>query len=434
MLKRQDVIKLSKLALIVIAVSASIAALPTQSIATLPLQTQTLPLPPIEDTENDKVENSTTQPSSQNWQSHRVKIKKNDSLSTALDRVNISAKTTYDISRLKNSNLLTNLRVGDELTIWVDKNSALQKILYPKSKTLAYELIKSDEGYRIEKKEIPVEIRTETAFATIQGAFYPAAERAGLSAKSIMNIADMFAWDIDFVRELRKGDTLKVIYETKYLNGEYIGDGDILAAEITTNKGKDINNAFILREKGKVIGYYNEKGKNLKKAFLKAPVDYVRITSKFNPRRFHPVLKKWRSHRGVDYGGPLNTPIRATGNGKIIQRGWANGYGRYVKIQHAGKYQTLYGHLNKFGKFKKGQFVKQGDVIGYMGKTGLATGVHLHYEFRINNKHVDPLKVKFPAAGPVPKKHKKLFAKNSHFLLSQLQRIDSSTQIARSFE
>lgn len=435
MLQRQDVIKLSKLAIVVLAITAGIAALPTQSIATFPLETAELPLPPLSKS-NDIVDSNTKVSKEQDnaWQSHRVKIKPNDSLSTALDRVSISAKTTYNISRLKNSNLLTNLKVGDELTIWVDKNAELQKILYPKSQTLVYELIKNDTGYQILEKNIPVEIRTETAFGTIQGSFYPAAERAGLSAKSIMNLADMFAWDIDFVRELRKGDTLKVIYETRYLNGEYIGDGDILAAEITTNKGREVHNAFVLREKDKTIGFYNEKGQNLKKAFLKAPVDYVRITSKFNPRRFHPVLKKWRSHRGVDYGGPLNTPIRATGNGKIIARGWGKGYGRYIKLQHAGKYMTVYGHLNKFGKYKKGQFVNQGAVIGYMGKTGLATGVHLHYEFRVNNKHVDPLKMKFPAAGPVPKKYRNEFRKKSNFLLTQLDRIDSSTQLARSFE
>ncbi len=437
MRNRHYVIKISKIvASIAIVSAAAISFLPSTSTANFPLEKQTLPLPELaSDKDNQSSTQAKQQSTTETWQEHKVKIRKNESLSTALDKVKVSASTTYKIGQLKNSNLLTNLKVGDELTIWVDKDHRLQKILYPKSQTLSYELVKTDDGYQIEEKVEPVEIRTETAFGTIQGSFYPAAERAGLSAKSIMNLADMFAWDVDFSRELRPGDTFKVIYETKYLNGEYIGDGDIIAAQLTTNAGKENNNAFILRTKEKVIGFYNEKGQNLKKAFLKAPVDYVRITSKFNPRRFHPVLKKWRSHRGVDYGGPLNTPIRATGNGKIIARGWGNGYGRYIKIQHAGKYMTVYGHLNKFGKYKKGQFVNQGDIIGYMGKTGLATGVHLHYEFRINNKHVDPLKVKFPAAGPVPKEYRSVFNQKSNFLLTQLERIDSSnTQIARSFE
>ncbi|MDX1351649.1 MAG: peptidoglycan DD-metalloendopeptidase family protein [Thiomicrorhabdus sp.] len=427
--------KLSKIALSLLITIGAISLLPTNSIANLPLEVKTLPLPEINTPAQSEPEtNNTKQENDQAWQEHTVKIGKNDSLSTALDKVNISAATTYNIGRLNNSNLITNLRVGDELKIWVDKNDNLQKILYPKSRTLAYEVVKTDTGYQIHEKKSKVEVRTETAYGTIDGPFYLAAERAGLSAKSIMNLADMFAWDIDFVRELRKGDTLKVIYETRYLNGEYLGDGDILAAQITTDGGKDKHNAFILRDKDKIIGFYDDKGKNLKKAFLRAPVDYVRITSKFNPKRFHPVLKKWRSHRGVDYGGPLNTPIRATGNGKIISRGWGNGYGNHIKIQHAGKYMTVYGHLNKFGKFKKGQFVKQGDIIGYMGKTGLATGVHLHYEFRINGKHVDPLKVKFPAAGPIAAKYKEKFNQNSQFLLSQLDRLDTHTHFARSFE
>ncbi|NPA72632.1 MAG: peptidase M23, partial [Gammaproteobacteria bacterium] len=223
-------------------------------------------------------------------------MRKNDSLSTALDRLNISAATSYAISRLKNSRKMTHLRVGDELKIWVDKNDQLQRILYPKTSTLSYELVKTDTGFRIQEKVAKVEIRTETTMGVIEGSFYLAAKRAGLSAKSIMNLADIFAWDIDFSRETRKGDTLKVIYETRYLNGKYLGDGDILAAQITTNKGREKHNAFIVRNGDKVVGYYNEKGKNLKKAFLRSPVDYVRITSRFSPKRFHPVLKKWRSH------------------------------------------------------------------------------------------------------------------------------------------
>ncbi|WP_040726252.1 peptidoglycan DD-metalloendopeptidase family protein [Thiomicrorhabdus sp. Kp2] len=427
--------KLSKLALSLTLAVGVISLLPTPSVANLPLEITTLPLPEIKSSENKSVQvKNNDDLVEQAWKEHTVKIGKNDSLSTALDKVKINASTTYNIGRLSNSNLITNLRVGDELKIWVDKNDNLQKILYPKSRTLAYEVVKTDTGYQIHEKRSKVEIRTETAYGTIDGAFYLAAEKAGLSAKSIMNIADMFAWDIDFVRELRKGDTLKVIYETRYLNGEYLGDGDVLAAQITTDGGKDKHNAFILRDKKGIIGFYDENGKNLKKAFLRAPVDYVRITSKFNPKRFHPVLKKWRSHRGVDYGGPKNTPIRVTGNGKIIARGWGNGYGNHIKVQHAGKYMTVYGHLNKFGKYKKGQFVKQGDVIGYMGMTGLATGVHLHYEFRINGKHVDPLKVKFPAAGPIASKYKDKFNQNSQFLLSQLNRLNTHTHIARSFE
>ena len=377
----------------------------------------------------------TTEPATQDWQELVVKIRKNGSLGAALDRLKISPATTHAISQLKNSHLLTKVRSGDQLTVWVDKHHQLQKILYPKSQTLSYELIKTENGYRIIEKNKPIHIRTETASGIINGSFYVAAKKAGLSARSIMNLSDIFAWDIDFSRELQAGDTFKVIYETKYLNGKYIGDGSILAAEITSNNGKQTHHAFIVRDQDKnVIGYYDEKGRNLKKAFLRSPVDYVRITSKYNPKRFHPVLKRTRPHRGVDYGGPKGTPIRATGDGKIIFRGWGKGYGRYVKIKHAGKYTTLYAHFSKFGKYKKGQYVKQGDVIGYMGKTGMVTGVHLHYEFRVNNKHVDPLKIKFPDAQPLAKEYQAEFKKSSTFLLSQLERLDGRTNIVRNFE
>jgi murein DD-endopeptidase MepM/ murein hydrolase activator NlpD len=368
------------------------------------------------------------------WQEHKIMIRKNESLSTALGSLNISPATTYEIGRLQNSNLLTNLNVGDELEIWVDKDQNLQKILYPKSQLTTYELVKTSTGYQIQENKAQVEIRTETAYGTINGSFYIAAQNAGLSARSIMNLADLFAWDIDFARELRDGDVFKVIYEAKYLGNKYIGDGDILAAQIITENGNNAHNAFIMRDNKNVIGYYDEKGKNLKKAFLRSPVDYVRITSKFTPRRFHPILKKWRSHRGVDYGGPIGTPIHVTGSGKIIYEGWGPGYGRHIKVQHAGKYMTLYGHLSKYGKFKKGSYVSQGQTIGYMGMSGLATGPHLHYEFRIHGKHVDPLKVKFPAAGPIDKKYRVAFKKRSHLLLSQLDRLDSSTYLARNFE
>ncbi|VAW46929.1 Peptidase, M23/M37 family [hydrothermal vent metagenome] len=392
-----------------------------------------LPLPELN---QEKINaNESNNQAQESWEELEVTIQKNGSLGAALDRLKISPATTHAIGRLKNSQHLTNLRSGDKLRVWIDKDHTLQKILYPKSQTLSYELIKTETGYHLIEKKAPIEVRTETASGTINGSFYLAAKRSGLSAKSIMNLSDVFAWDVDFSREVQSGDTFKVIYETKYLNGKYIGDGNILAAQISSNNQKQTHNAFIARDnENKVIGYYDENGKNLKKAFLRSPVDYVRITSKYNPKRFHPVLKRTRPHRGVDYGGPKGTPIRATGKGKIVFRGTSKGYGRYVKIKHAGKYTTLYAHFSKFGQFKKGSYVKQGDIIGYMGKTGLVTGVHLHYEFRVNNKHVDPLKVKFPDAKPLAKKYRTEFKKTASFLLTQLKRLDNSIQIALNFE
>jgi len=206
-----------------------------------------------------------------------------------------------------------------------------------------------------------------------------------------------------------------------------------LAAQVTSNNQKQTHNAFIVREEGKVVGYYDENGKNLKKAFLRSPVDYVRITSKYNPKRFHPVLKRTRPHRGVDYGGPRGTPIRTTGDGKIIFRGWGKGYGRYIKIKHAGKYTTLYAHLSKFGKFKKGQHVKQGNVIGYMGKTGMVTAYTYIMSFRLTQT-CWPIKSQVSRRATLGPKIPFFIQKSSAFLLTQLERLDSTTSIVRSFE
>ncbi|WP_243750614.1 peptidoglycan DD-metalloendopeptidase family protein [Thiomicrorhabdus marina] len=422
------------------ALMLTLTAIPTASDANLTAEPQPLPLPESISVANANVSTvaraETQTAVSKKLIEKTVKIKRNDSLSTALDRIGIGASTVYRISQTKNSKMLTQLKVGDELKVFVDSDGALQKIIYPKSLTVSHELVRTDTGFHISQHEKPVEIRTRTAYGEIKGAFYPAAERAGLSPKSIMQLADMLAWDVDFARELRGGDYFKVIYETRYLDGEYIGDGDILAAQITTDGGKQIHNGFIMRDGEEVIGFYDENGKNLKKAFLKAPMDTVRITSRFNPKRMHPIYGYKRPHRGVDYGAPVGTPIRATGNGQITFRGGnkTRGYGYYVKIRHNNGYETLYAHMSRFGKFKQGQMIKQGQIVGYVGSTGASTGAHLHYEFRIRGKHVDPLKIKFPAAGPIASKYRKEFTQRSNFLLGQLNRLDQSTQLAYNFE
>ena len=289
------------------------------------------------------------------------------------------------------------------------------------------------EGFQIEAINHKVQIKVVSVAGTIDDSFYLSGKSAGLSAKTIMNLADIFTWEIDFIRQLRHGDPFKVIYEQRYIKNQYIGDGDILAASINT--GGETHTAFLLKdESGKSLGYFDAEQNNLKKTFLKNPVDYVRITSTFKPKRFHPVLKKWRAHRGVDYAGPIGTPIHATGDGQIITRTWSNSYGRLIMIQHANKYVTVYGHMSRYGKYPKNAWVKQGDVIGYIGQSGLASGPHLHYEFRVNGVHHDPLKVKFPNAGPVPKKYRTEFASYASLMLAQMERLTPETQLVEHFE
>ena len=351
-------------------------------------------------------------------------LPKNGTLSQALAKMGAPFLLSYQISKLKQGNLFIQLRAGDALLFGFDNQQHLKEIRYPKTRTTTYVLKIADDGtpLQIEKQVKTIEHHIQITGGKIKNSLYLSGQKAGLSDKTIMKLADIFAWEIDFIRQLRPGDTFKVIYEQNYIDGKYIGDGDILAAEITTHDGKH-HYAFLFKNRaGEKIGYYDEKGHNLKKAFLRNPVDYVRITSGFQPRRYHPILHKWRAHHGVDYAGSIGTPIHVTGNGRIIRRGWSRSYGRVIYVRHGRKYMTVYAHMSRFGKYKKGDWVKQGDIIGYIGMSGWATGPHLHYEFRINGKHVDPLKVKFPDAAPIAPQYRKAFEHVVSVMKSQLDR------------
>ena len=407
------------------------------SLEDLPPIVERLPIPEIDTKtqisgikENIQLQTSVDE---SHWQSHKLSVKSGDSLGKLLSQIGVSAAEIHELATTSAAKPLVHLKVGDQFSIWLDEQKQIQRVSFPKSQVLTYEVNRKNDQFQVAEIHADVEIQRAVASSEINSAFYIAAQNAGLSPKSIMNLADIFAWDIDFIRELRDGDQLKVIYEKKYIDGEYIGDGDILAAEISTNNQNEMHYAYLMRDGDKNIGYYDENGGSLRKAFLRNPVDVVRITSRFNPKRFHPVLKKWKAHRGVDYGGPTGTPVRATGKGKIIQRAYGPGYGRYIKIQHQNNYMTVYGHFSKFGKYKKGQYVNQGDIIGYIGQSGRATGPHLHYEFRVNNKHVDPLKVKFASAGPIPKKYKSEYQNLVAQLNSQMEQFDNIS-VAANFE
>ena len=243
--------------------------------------------------------------------------------------------------------------------------------------------------------------------------------RAGLSDNTIMQLAGIFGWDIDFALDIRNGDQFSVIYETRYLDGEKIGDGDIIAAEFT-NQGKSYQ-AVRYTDAANDNEYYSASGRSMRKAFLRTPVKFSRISSRFTKKRWHPVLKKWRSHRGVDYAASRGTPVKATSNGKITHRGRKGGYGKAVFIQHGKTYTTVYGHLNSYAKgLRKGSKVKQGQIIGYVGSTGLATGPHLHYELRVNGVHRNPRTVALPKADPIASSERAAFEQIASVRLEQL--------------
>jgi murein DD-endopeptidase MepM/ murein hydrolase activator NlpD len=243
-----------------------------------------------------------------------------------------------------------------------------------------------------------------------------------------MEMAALFGWDVDFALDIRKGDSFRVIYEEKKLDGKVIGVGNIVAAEFT-NQGDTFTSLRYTDSKGNT-SYYTPKGESMRKAFLRTPVDFARISSNFNMKRRHPVLNRIRAHKGVDYAASIGTPIKAAGDGKIIFRGVKGGYGNVIILQHGNNINTLYAHMSRFKKgLSVGSRIKQGQLIGYVGKSGMVTGPHLHYEFQVNGVHKNPVTVKLPHADPVPKSERASFMSTSQALMAQLETY-SSTQVA----
>lgn len=274
-----------------------------------------------------------------------------------------------------------------------------------------------------------IETRTTHASGEIESSLYLAAQKAGISQNIIMELAGIFGWDIDFVLDIRKGDRFTLIYEELFRNGEKIGNGNILTAEFINNK-KAYRAIRYTNPQTNQDEYYNEDGKSMRKAFLRTPVDFTRISSKFTTKRYHPVLHKFRSHKGVDYAAKRGTPIKAAGDGKVIFKGNKGGYGRVVIVQHGSKYKTVYAHLNSYNrKIRVGKKVKQGQTIAYVGSSGLATGPHLHYELRVNGVHRNPLTVKLPAANPVPKRYLADFELTTRPMFAKLDLL-TRTQLA----
>ena len=247
------------------------------------------------------------------------------------------------------------------------------------------------------------------AVGEIRSSLFGAADAAGLPDAVTLQMADVFAGDIDFYHDLRRGDRFTVVYEMRYVDGEPVGAGRIVAAEFE-NRGRAIR-AFLWRGDDGNEDYYADDGAPLRKAFLRSPMEFSRVTSGFSNARFHPILQDWRAHKGVDYAAPIGTPVRATGNAKVTFAGRQNGYGNVIQLQHQGAFSTLYAHLSRFApQVRAGARVAQGEVIGYVGQTGWATGPHLHYEFRVGGEQRNPLTVALPTGEPLAPAHRLAFA------------------------
>ena len=347
---------------------------------------------------------NSAQQSNMAWQS--VKVRSGDSLARIFKRLGFSAQDTYAVSTAKgkDSKLLRKMNVGDTLRIASNDQHQVTALEYPLSKTDTLYINLVGDNYQSHKESKAVEIRQAFAHGTINSSFWNAGTKAGLSDAQIINFANIFGWDIDFALDLRAGDSFHLIFEQKYVEGEYIGTGKILAAEFINQDDPFQAVRFTDNE------YYSPDGKSMRKAFLRAPVSFKYISSSFKRKRFHPIQKRWKAHRGVDYAAKKGTPVVAAGNGKVIRARYDKYNGHHVFIQHGNGIETKYLHFTKRA-VKKGQRVKQGQVIGYVGSTGMSQAPHLHYEFLLNGVHRNPRTVKLPDAKPIAKKYKVEFFK-----------------------
>lgn len=285
--------------------------------------------------------------------------------------------------------------------------------------TTAFEVGLVNGAYRAELVRLPVEQRRVVAGGTIARSLFEAAADARISDRVVMKLADIFTWDVDFVRDISEGDSFTVVYEELWRDGQKLGEGNVLAAEFV-NRGTRYTAVRFDDGNGRA-GYYTGEGRPMRKAFVRAPVAFTRISSGFNPRRRHPILNTIRAHQGVDYAAPAGTPVIAAGDAKVIFRGWKSGYGNAVILQHANNVTTLYGHLSRFGRGARyGARVRQGEVIGYVGATGLATAPHLHYEYRRNGVHLNPRTVPLPDAEPLTGRQLTAFRADAAPLLASL--------------
>ena len=327
-------------------------------------------------------------------------VKSGENLSVIFEKYRVSLNTTYQIFRKDKSGEVKNIQPGNRLE-FTSIGPELQLIRIIKSPILEFQILilPNIEITKIEKT--PEQIISFRS-GIIQSSFYLAGLKADIPESVIMDLAYIFGWDIDFVFDIRANDKFRILYETPFVDGIKVENGSILFAEFFNGDKK--YSAIRFKGKNKLWDYFDEEGNSLEKAFLRAPLDFAYVSSHFNPNRRHPILNKIRAHNGVDYAAKRNTPIRATGEGVIESVGWKGGYGRTVVIRHGGDISTLYAHLEKYQpSLVKGSKIKQGQTIGYVGDSGLATAPHLHYEFKIGDKRSDPLKVFLPSALPLNK-------------------------------
>lgn len=347
-----------------------------------------------------------------NWKEHTVKS--GESLAVIFDKVGLSPGTLYRLVNAdEGTKSLTRLRPGDLLKFGFDENNELVQLIQPQSATDTLVITRTGDSYHSSEESKSVDTQLNFAQAIITSSFWNAADKAGLTANQIMEIAGIFGWDIDFALDIRQGDSFSVLFEERFVEGEPIGRGNIVAATFT-NLGETFTAV-----RSKSGQYYDKEGRAMRKAFLRSPINFRYVSSNFNPRRLHPVTGRVKAHRGTDYVAPVGTPIWAAGDGVVMKSGYNKFNGNYVFIRHSSTYVTKYLHMTR-RKVKTGQRVKQGQTVGTLGGTGRVTGPHLHYEFLVNGVHKNPRTVKLPQANSLKGAEKTQFKKYASERLNQL--------------
>ena len=354
------------------------------------------------------------------------KVRKKDTISQIFDRVGISIHEAYALVETDQAEALGSIRPGDELEIVrlpgenADDRGRLGKLKFQLDQFNTLLVLREEAGFVAHILERQPEIRYRTAQATIWDSLLGSAREAGIPYDVVYSLATVLGWQVDFAKDIHGGDRFAVIYEELYLDGKRVGEGEVVAAELITSD-RTIRAIRHVDEEGHVT-YYAPDGDGIQGSFLRNPIRFARVTSGFSKRRLHPILKKWKAHHGVDYGAPMKTPVRATGDGLVHFAGNRKGYGRTIILRHGEKYETLYAHLNHFRKgLKSGSRVKQGEVIGYVGRTGWATGPHLHYEFRVSGKHMNPLTVELPSSAPIEPRYRDDFRRQASQWVAALE-------------
>ena len=353
------------------------------------------------------------------YTSKETVIKRNDSLFTILNKFGVKNESIINLINSENSNLLSNIEIGDKIRVNLDENNEIKDLLYIDDFQSGVSAERSEGAYKISKFLQKLEKVQVFKHVVIEDSMYMSGIKEGIPDSVLMDVVYINGWDIDFTHDIRPGDTYSLIYEEILVDGEKVLDGNVLITEFN-NRNKKITSIRFDLINGR-SEYFSIDGINVKKAFLRSPVKLSYISSKYNLRRKHPVLHTIRSHNGVDYAASKGSPVRATGDGTISFAQYNGGCGNEIKIKHSEDYTTRYCHLDKYHlRTQVGRKVKQGQTIGYVGSTGLATGPHLHYEFHVNGKHTDPLKVRFPNATPIRSSEKTLFNQVAYSLTEQL--------------